>query len=169
MSRSALRAGEAEAGVVQRALELAHRYIDRRERTVSEVRSHLLAHDIDEAFVATAIEELVEQGYLDDARFARLFAEDKRTLEQWGSERIRRALMIRGVDRDLADAALVSGSGEGDGVIELDRALDVLRQRFPGAPRGGRERERALGLLLRKGYEPELAVDALRAHGHDGG
>lgn len=169
MSRSALRAGEAEAGVSQRALELAHRYVDRRERTVSEVRSHLLSHDIDEAFVVAVIEELVDQGCLGDARFARLFAEDKRTLEQWGSERIRRALMVRGVDRDLADAALASGGGEAEEVSELDRALDVLRQRFPEAPRGRRERERALGLLLRKGYEPVLAIDALRAHAHDGG
>ncbi|HEY2653959.1 MAG TPA: regulatory protein RecX [Solirubrobacteraceae bacterium] len=166
MSRSALRAGEAEASVVQRALELVHRYIDRRERTVSEVRGHLLSHEIDEAVAAAVIEELVERGYLDDARFARLFAEDKRTLEQWGSERIRRALMIRGVDRDLADAALVSG-GDGEQVSEIDRALQVLRQRFPNAPRGRRERERALGLLFRRGYEPELAIDALRAHAHD--
>ena len=74
--------------------------------------------------------------------------------------------MIRGVDRDLADAALVSGD-QGDEVSELDRALQVLRQRFPNAPRGRRERERALGLLLRRGYEPELAIDALRAHARD--
>jgi regulatory protein len=165
VSQPALRADEV-AGVSQRAQELAHRFIARRERTVSEVRGHLLAHEIDGAVAAAVIEELAEQGYLDDARFARLFAQDKRMLEQWGSERIRRALIIRGVDRDLADAALVSG-GEGDEVSELDRALQVLRQRFPNAPRGRRERERALGLLLRRGYEPELAIDALRAHAHD--
>jgi regulatory protein len=149
----------------ERGQELAHRYIARRERTVSEVRAHLLSREIDEGVAAALVEELVEQGYLDDARFARLFAEDKRTLEQWGCERIRRALMIRGVDRDLADAALVSGA-EGE-LSELDRALQVLRQRFPSAPRGRRERERALGVLLRRGYEPELAIDALRAHARD--
>ena len=166
MNRFALRAGQPGVGVGQRALELAHRYIARRERTVSEVRSHLLSHDIDEASAAAVTEELVEHGYLDDARFARLFVEDKRMLEQWGSERIRRALMIRGVDRELADAALVAAGGEGEAVSELDRALEVLRQKFPVPPRGRRERERALGLLLRKGYEPELAIDALRIHGH---
>lgn len=166
MSRPALRTDEAGAGVGERAQELAHRYIARRERTVSEVRAHLLACEIDEGVAAALVEELVEQGYLDDARFARLFAEDKRTLEQWGCERIRRALMIRGVDRDLADAALVSGA-EGEELSELDRALQVLRQRFPSAPRGRRERERALGVLLRRGYEPELAIDALRAHARD--
>jgi regulatory protein len=40
----------------------------------------------------------------------------------------------------------------------------VLRQRFPSPPRDRRERERALGILLRKGYDIELALDALAAY-----
>jgi hypothetical protein len=32
------------------------------------------------------------------------------------------------------------------------------------APADRRERERALGVLLRKGYESELALDALHAY-----
>ena len=35
--------------------------------------------------------ELCEQGYLDDARFAQRFAEDRRRLDGWGAERIERA------------------------------------------------------------------------------
>lgn len=151
-----------------RALELAYRYLSRRERTVDELRRHLIEHDIDRSAAATTIQELTEQGYLDDARFARLFAQDKRELEQWGSERIKRALLMRGVDRELAESAIdrreaVDGDAEG----ELDRALGLLRSRFPDVPRGQRERERALGILLRKGYEPELALDALAAYSDD--
>jgi SOS response regulatory protein OraA/RecX len=40
----------------------------------------------------------------------------------------------------------------------------LLRRRFPDPPRERRERERALSMLLRKGYESELALDALAAH-----
>lgn len=171
----------------ERALELAYRYLSRRERTVAELHRHLLARDVDEAAAATAIEELLEQGYLDDARFARLFVQDKQTLEQWGSQRIRRGLKARGIDPELvetvlaenemaagargegAEAACAEGEGgEGhDGGChdgELERALGLLRRRFPEPPRTRRERERALGLLLRKGYEPDLALDALRGH-----
>ena len=36
------------------------------------------------------IAELLEFGYLDDARYARVFTQDKRTLEAWGNERIAR-------------------------------------------------------------------------------
>ncbi|MGH2943067.1 MAG: hypothetical protein ACRDLN_09910, partial [Solirubrobacteraceae bacterium] len=46
---------------------------------------------------------------------------------------------------------------------ELAAALELLRRRFGEAPAGDRERERALGMLVRKGYDPELACDAVHA------
>jgi regulatory protein len=46
----------------------------------------------------------------------------------------------------------------------MDRALAVLRRRFPQPPEDRRERDRALGVLLRKGYESDLALDALAVH-----
>jgi SOS response regulatory protein OraA/RecX len=46
----------------------------------------------------------------------------------------------------------------------MERALEILRRRFPSPPRERRDRDRALAVLLRKGYEPELALDALTAH-----
>jgi regulatory protein len=153
-----------------RALDLAYRYLNRRERTVSELRRHLLAREVDGSAAAAAIEELTQQGYLDDTRFARLFAQDKRELEQWGSERIRRSLLIRGIDRELVEAALSCGADRGENAIsEIDQARALLRRRFPTPPQNRRDRERALGVLIRKGYEPELALDALAVHTRDGG
>ena len=138
---------------------VAFRYLNRRERTVSEMRGHLLDRGIGTEAAEDVIDELREQGYLDDARYARVFTQDKRTLEQWGNERIRRALLDRGVDRELIDEALGEDRGE------LGRAVALLRGRFPGPPRDRLERERALGVLLRKGYDAELALDALRQLG----
>jgi regulatory protein len=146
---------------------LGFRYLNRRKRTVTEMRRHLLDKDVEVTTVEEVIEELIDQGYLDDARYARVFAQDKRELELWGSERIRRALLERGVDGDLVDETLAPHTDEvenGNGGGELARALALLRARFPGPPRDRRERERALGVLLRKGYDPELALDALSGY-----
>jgi regulatory protein len=154
---------------IERALGFACAYLDRRDRTVSEVRSHLERKAVQGALIENCLRTLVEQGLLDDARYAELFASDKRELEQWGSERIRRGLLSRGIDRDLVEAALSaetadrSGDGEPEDT-ELGRALTVLRRRFPSPPADGRERERALGVLLRKGYESDLAVEAVTMH-----
>jgi regulatory protein len=145
----------------ERGLELAYRYLSRRERTVAETREHLASRDVDGPTADQVIAMLAGQGYLDDRRFARLFVQDKRELEQWGDERIRRGLESRGVDRDLAEDAI----GENGGYHrELERAVALLRRRVPNPEPDRRGRERALGLLLRRGYDYELADAALREH-----
>lgn len=126
----------------------------------------MTGHGVDAEVADAVVEELIEQGALDDERFARVFVQDKRALEQWGSERIGRGLAARGIDRELADAAIAERSDDdgGDGGDERDRALALLHHRFPVPPRERRDRERALGVLLRKGYEYELALEALERH-----
>jgi regulatory protein len=156
---------------LQKALDLAYAHLNRRDRTVSEVRGHLQRRGVSEELAETAIQTIAGQGFLDDTRYARLFVADKRTLEQWGSERIRRGLLSHGIDRHLIEAALAEepdppagDEGEGGAISELDRAIALLRVRFPDPPRDRRDRNRALGMLLRKGYESELALDALAAY-----
>jgi len=152
-----------------RALQLAYAYLNRRERTAAELRAYLSApsRELAAEDVDAAVSELVELGYVDDARYARLFAQDKRTLEQWGSERIRRSLRERGIDRELIEQALAQ-SAAGDGSDELGLALELLRRRFPRPPADRRERDRAIGVMVRKGFDPELALDALRAYARVG-
>lgn len=112
--------------------------------------------------IDAVVEELVGFGYLDDARYARIFAQDKRTLEQWGTERIIRTLRERGIDRDLITAALAAIQDAAE-ESELERAQTLLRQRFPAGPAQQRDRDRAFGVLVRKGYDSEVASDAVRA------
>lgn len=153
---------------VQKALDLAYAYINPRDRTVSEVLRHLERRGVSEELAEETTRRVGEQGFLDDERFARLFVADKRNQEQWGSDRIRRGLLSRGIDRHLAEEVLAQPpEADGPGAepeSELDRAVAVLRRRFPDPPQDRRDRNRALGMLLRKGYESELALDALSAY-----
>jgi regulatory protein len=159
-----------EEQALQRAIDLACAHVNRRERTVAEVRSQLERQGVSDAHADEAVRVLLDQRLLDDERFAEMFVADKRELEQWGSERIRRGLGARGVDREVAERALAaalddhSGDDRSRHDVELTRAMELLRRRFPQPLRGRRERDRALGVLLRKGYDQELAIDALNAH-----
>ena len=47
----------------------------------------------------------------------------------------------------------------------MDAAVEFLRRRFPAPPESDRDRDRALGMLVRRGYDLELAYDAIRALG----
>jgi regulatory protein len=147
-----------------RALQFAYSYLDRRERTTGEVRRYLLGKGFDASATEQSIASLLEERLLDDHRFARLFTTDKRELEQWGAERIRRTLLQRGVQPETIAEAL---DWERDGRAyhdELARALKLLQRRFAAPPRSRRDRDRALGVLVRKGYQPEIALDALAAY-----
>lgn len=123
---------------------------------MAEMGAWLRARGVGEDEAAAVVEELVASGTLDDARFAAGFSADKRELAGWGEERIREALRGRGVGREEIDAALAEGAE-----WELERAVALLRER--GADLGDdRGRNRALGLLARRGYDADLAYEAIR-------
>lgn len=143
----------------EHAVEVALRFLNRRARTVREVQCRLEAEGVDGESIAVAIETLVTDGYLDDADYARRFTEDRRALDGWGTERIVRRLGELGIDRELVDAAV----RRHDEHEELDAALEVLRRRFGGPPEDAKQRNRMLGVLLRKGYDSEAAYTAIRS------
>ena len=93
-----MRVLDTDAGLEQ-ALETAYRYLNRRERTQAEMRAHLDGKRIGARDVERRSARWSSRDYLDDPRFARLFVQDKRELDEWGSDRIRQALLSRGVDR----------------------------------------------------------------------
>jgi regulatory protein len=144
----------------QRALDLACKALNRRERTVYELRAYLEGKRAEPGAIDAAVAELERAGLLDDAGFARRFAEDKRTLERWGGERIERELSRRGVAPDLVEAAISQQDRDG----ELNSALALLAEKVREPPADDRARDRAWRMLVRKGYAPELAYDAVRAH-----
>jgi regulatory protein len=145
---------------LQHARDVAWRALNRRDHTVAELARTLVRKRLEPALIDAVVGELCEQGYLDDARYARRFAEERRRLDGWGAERIERRLREAGVDPELIAAAV----GEQGHEEELEAALALLRRRFPDPPATPRDCERALGLLVRKGYELELAHDAIRRH-----
>ncbi len=144
---------------LQHALDLAYRHLGRRDRTVLEVRRHLEDKRVEPTSIEAAIAELCQQGYLDDAGYAQRFVEDRRTLDGWGPDRIERKLVSAGVDAELIARALATR----DEAAELEAAVALLRRRLAEPPADDRARERALGLLVRRGYGLELAHDAVRA------
>ena len=144
---------------LQHALDLAYRYLGRRERTALEVGRHLESKGVEPATTAAALAELERQGYVDDVRYAQMFAEDRRKLDGWGTERIERRLAQVGVNPEIV-ASVVTRRGPGE---ELRDALDVLERRIAEPPQDDRGRERALGLLVRRGYDLDTAYAAVRA------
>ena len=134
----------------QRAREIAFRHLARRDRTVAEMERHLAARDVVPAAAAAVIDELLRDEYLDDARFARRFAEDRRSLDGWGAERIARRLGELGVDREEVAAALAPAEGDaeraGDGGGAPAPPLRARAAERAAEPGARARRARAQGL-----------------------
>jgi regulatory protein len=145
---------------LEHARAVAWRALNRRERTELELRGILAEKRVAPEEAAVVVGELLDGGFVDDAGYARRFADDRRRLDAWGSDRIARRLRELGVAPEHIAAAV----GEQDHADELEAAVALLRRRVPVAPSTPRERDRALGMLVRKGYELELAYDALRRY-----
>lgn len=142
------------------AYELALKALAYRERSIHELREWLEGRDCPEEEVRSALEELIACGQLDDERFAHRYAEDKRELSGWGADRIRTALLERGVAAQLAERAVASG---GDHASEVGRAHELLVRRGEDLDCDG-ARARALGFLTRRGYDYEVAHEAIRVY-----
>ena len=140
------------------AFEAALGALNRRDRSVAELVTWLQERDYEPEEIEGAVSALIEAGGLDDARYARVFAEDKRSLAGWGPERIARTLAERGIDAALiADACAVEDRDE-----QVERAARLLAVRDLELD-DDRGRSRALGFLTRRGYEYEVAYDAIRS------
>ena len=144
------------------ALNKALGALQRRERTAVELHAWLIERDVSADVADEAIAELIEIGQLDDERFAFAFARDKRDLSGWGGERIEAALLDRGIGRGLAERA-----GAEPHEAELDRATELARSRGEDLT-DERARGRTLSFLTRRGFEYELAYDAIRAAARTG-
>lgn len=131
--------------------------IGRKERTEAEMRKWLAQREVDPEEIERVMSCLIENLAIDDRRFALGYVEDKRRLSGWGNSRIESALWDRGVPRELIELALSLDDGEG----EVDRATRVLLEKGGGLI-DDRDRQRALGLLARRGFCAEDSYAAIR-------
>ena len=131
--------------------------IGRKERTESELTAWLRERDVEEDEIERVVRFLIENEALNDQRFAIAYANDKRELSGWGSDRIEEVLRKRGIRGDQIRVALNQEVEVG----EVDRAVGVLLQKGARVD-DPKDRQKALGLLARRGYCGEDAYAAIR-------
>ena len=107
----------------ERALGAGLRLLSYCSRSRDEVRQRLARRFTTEA-VNQALARLTEQGYLDDAAFARFWRENREAHRPRGALLIKQELLQRGVVREVAEAAI---EGMDDGGNAYRAGLDRLR------------------------------------------
>lgn len=140
-----------------RALRYALGLLSRREHGRAELRGRLARKPVPDEVAEAVMARLDAWGYLDDARFAASLVRAKRG--ERGRFALGRELDARGVDEATREAALA----ELDEVQQLDAARALLHKhawRFASGD-AGKDRAKARQLLARRGFEAEIAREAL--------
>jgi len=148
-------------GDVEGAKRVALRLLALRPRAVQEMLRRLRERGHNPSAVAEVVGRLEAQGLLDDAAFAEHFAR-VRSARGHGRGRLLTDLLVRGVDRRVAERA-IDGVLAAEGVDELEAARALARKRMgqlSGLPREVVFR-RVVAYLERRGYRGREVVDAV--------
>jgi len=136
--------------------------LSRRALTVAECRDRLLDRQYPADEVDAAITRLLETGGLDDRKLALAQARTAAEIKGRGRLRAARELQARGVDADVAGAAVGEVFGEKDERTLVARALEKKLRGRRQRPMDAAEQARLYQYLMRQGFTPAAVIAALR-------
>jgi regulatory protein len=139
----------------------ALRLLGRREYTVAELETRLLARGYPAEDVASAITGLCADRTIDDARVALDHVRTASAIKGRGRLRIRRELQARGIDRGIIETATADLTGE-DERHAIDR---FVQRRVGGRPLDQAARRKLYQQLIRRGFPAGTVVRVLREAG----
>lgn len=150
----------------EQALQKLKHYCAYQERSHSEVVEKLYALGVWKKEHNAIIASLIEEGYLNEERFAIAFAGGKFRMKKWGRTKIKYELKQRQVSEYCIKKALKQITEE-----DYQAALQQLATEKYAALKGEQylvRMKKTMDYLLAKGYEPDLvrvAVEKERAKG----
>lgn len=146
-------AGRSSPTPTARALGL----LARREHSRRELHAKLLARGVTASEATAAIDQLGQAGWQSDLRYAESLYRQRRGAG-YGPRYIAAELQARGV----ASAMIAQAMTGDDGRDWVGIATELLQRRLGDAPRDADLRQRALALLLRRGFDNAQAREAYR-------
>lgn len=142
------------------ARNTALRSLKSRDRSVHEIAQKLSRKGFEAGIIDRVTADLLRVGLLDDEAMARRWVELQLDRKPAGAPWLRSELARRGVDKELVERVLEDFA---DRTGSAASAVDLLRRqsaRYHSLDRD-RARRRMLGLLARRGFDPETASGAV--------
>ena len=136
--------------------------LGRRELSVQQIRDRLIEREHSRDDVDRAIDLLIENKALDDARVAGAYVRTAIRIKGRGRLRIQRELQMMGISRDVAAEALADAFGEVDERTLIAKALQK-KLRSNQQISTAAEYARVFQFLMRQGFSPASVTAVLRA------
>ena len=129
------------------------------ERTHKEVRKKLAELEILGDDAEEIITYLIENNYLNEERFARVFAGSKFRQKKWGRIKIRQELKMRG----MSEYCLKAGMSEIDGDDYMITLQEIIKKKSKDIKDSNKSivRQKLVKFALSKGFENDLVFDVV--------
>lgn len=130
------------------------------DRCISEIKLKLRAWNIDKSYFGKIISKLIEEGFLDEKRFATNYAGGKFRIKGWGKLKIAAGLRARSIPTPLIQQALASIDKE-EYFICLETLLKKKLRQLGSSTQ--ENRQKAAYFAASRGFETGL----IAVHLHD--
>lgn len=140
----------------EQALQKAKHYCAYQERSHYEVKEKLYSFGLYKQQVEELLSQLIEEGYLNEERFALQFAGGKFRMKQWGRIKIKYELK----QKFVSDYCIKKALKQIDEAEYLDTLRKLASKKWLAVKADSSNKftrlAKATDYLLQKGYEPEL-------------
>jgi len=147
---------------LKEARNLAHGRISRRETSARELERWLNGRGVAVLDAQEIIAHLIEQGYVDDRRFAGILVREL-IRQGKGPRVIQQKLLLKGIrlaEDDLKSMMSTDRDG-GPAATDIERAKGIIERRYPEYKTDRAEAQRAYQALIRRGFSFDVARRAL--------
>lgn len=158
LDASQLQALEAE-DAWNRAYATALRFANYQMRTRREVERRLYRDHIPQETIQAILDKLEDLHLLDDARYAKAFAEEKAGRSAWSQRKIQARLFEKGLAREDIDQALAA-LPEGSEAENIQRLLDGTYARLDLSQQ--KDFDKVYRGLMSKGFPSSLVLSLMR-------
>ena len=147
----------------EQALQKLRQYCGYQERSHSEVQQKLWDLGVWRSDHDQIIATLIEEDYLNEERFVKMFAGGKFRMNDWGRKKIYYALKEKKISDYLIKLAMKQ-IPEDDYLKKLESLAEKKYESLKGDQYLVR-RKKTMDYLLQKGYEPNLVTQAVGRFG----
>jgi len=142
--------------------DAAIKILMRRAHSVSEMKKALIRRTADDDLIQKVIARLKQNGYIDDARYAKQFTRQRTEGRKQGKFRISRDLRARGVPDRHIDAALKEASETTDESAMVRQRIERKLRSYRGAI-SEKKMASLYSSLLRAGFSSDVVRRELKA------
>lgn len=150
----------------EQALQKIKHYCAYQERCHSEVKEKLYGYGLHKTEVERIIGIVIEEGYLNEERFAVQFAGGRFRLKKWGKVKIRYALRQKNVSEYCIKKGL-NAIDEDDYLNTLSQLFTQKLKELKGQKNQFIRKRKIQDYLVQKGYESDLIYSLLRKQSNE--